>query len=55
MTIIKRAKNLYITIENKYYSHSKIFIETAEKVEIVATVEKLTLVSNKKILVKGNK
>jgi hypothetical protein len=55
MAINKSAKNLYITVENKYYSLSKAFVETAEKVEIIATEENLTLVSNKKVQMKGNK
>ncbi len=55
MAINKSAKNLYVTIDNKYYSISKTFIETSEKVEIVATKDNLTLVSNKKIQMKGNK
>lgn len=55
MAINKNAMNLYITIENKYYGTSKKFIETAEKVEIVATEKNLTLISNKKVQLKGNK
>jgi phage gp45-like len=55
MAINKSAKNLYITIDNKYYSLSKTFIETAEKIEIVATEKNLTLLSNKKVQMKGNK
>ena len=55
MAINKSAKNLYITIENKYYSMAKTFVETAEKVEIVATEKNLTLLSNKKVQMKGNK
>jgi hypothetical protein len=55
MAINKSAKNLYVTINNKYYSLSKTFIETAEKVEIVATEKNLTLLSNKKVQLKGNK
>ncbi|WP_185965947.1 hypothetical protein [Flavobacterium sp. ZT3R18] len=55
MAINKSAKNLYITIDNKYYSLAKTFVETADKVEIIATEENLTLISNKKIQLKGNK
>ena len=55
MAINKIAKNLYITIENKYYSSSQTFEGISEKVTIVATHEKLTLISNKKIQIKGNK
>ena len=45
MAINKTAKNLYITIDQKYYSIVKKIIETAEKV----------LHSNKKVQLKGNK
>lgn len=55
MAINKSAKNLYVTIDNKYYSIAKTFVETAEKVEIIATEENLTLISNKKVQLKGNK
>ena len=55
MSINKSAKNLYITIDYKYYSIAKTFVETAEKVEIVATEKNLTLLSNKKVQMKGNK
>lgn len=55
MAINKNAKNLYIKIENKYFSVAKTFIETAEKVEVVATEKNLSLVSNKKVYLKGNK
>jgi hypothetical protein len=55
MAINKTAKNLYVTIENKYYSISQKFEETAEKIEIVATEKNLTLLSNKKVKLKGNK
>jgi hypothetical protein len=55
MAINKTAKNLYVTIGNKYYSISQKFIETAEKVEVVATDKNLTLLSNKKVQLKGNK
>lgn len=55
MAINKTAKNLYITVDTKYYGTSQKFIETAEKVEIVATEKNLTLLSNKKVQLKGNK
>ncbi|MNY52261.1 hypothetical protein D3C86_1879120 [compost metagenome] len=55
MAINKTAKNLYVRIKGNYISESKIFLETAEKIEIVATKENLKLISNKKILMKGNK
>jgi hypothetical protein len=55
MAINKTAKNLIITIENKYFSSAKTIEETAEKVEIVATHENLILISNKKVCAKGNK
>lgn len=55
MAINKTAKNLYIRIKGNYISESKIFLETAEKIEIVATEENLNLTSNKKVQIKGNK
>ena len=55
MAINKTAKNLYIIVDNKDYVTSQKFIETAEKVEIVATEKNLKLFSNKKIQLKGNK
>ncbi len=55
MAINKNAKNLYITVNNKYYAVSQKFEETAEKVQIVATEKNLTLLSNKKVQLKGNK
>ncbi|MEA9414054.1 MULTISPECIES: hypothetical protein [unclassified Flavobacterium] len=55
MAITKTAKNFYTTVDNKYYGISQKFIETAEKVEIVATDKNLTLISNKKVQLKGNK
>lgn len=55
MAINKVAKNLFITVDNEYHSSSQKFEETAEKVEIVATDKNLTLVSNKKVQLKGNK
>jgi hypothetical protein len=55
MAINKSAKNLYIKVKGNYISQSQTFLETAEKVEIVATKENLTLISNKKIQMKGNK
>jgi hypothetical protein len=54
MVINKTEKNLYVTIKQNYVSQSKIFVETAEKVEIAATKENLTLSSNKKVQIKGN-
>lgn len=54
MAINKSAKNLYIRIKNNYIHQSQIFLETADKVEIVATKENLTLNSNKKVQMKGN-
>ncbi|SMP37265.1 hypothetical protein [Flavobacterium hercynium] len=55
MAINKSAKNLYVTIKESYFSQSKTFIETSEKVELVATKENLTLSSNKKVQLKGKK
>jgi hypothetical protein len=55
MAINKSAKNLYIRIKGNYISQSQTFLETAEKVEIVATKENLNLISSKKVQMKGNK
>jgi hypothetical protein len=55
MAINKTAKNLYIRIKGSYISQSQNFKETAEKIELVATKKNLTLNSNKKVQLKGNK
>lgn len=55
MAINKTAKNLKIKIKNSYASFSKIIHEESDKIEIVATKENLTLASNKKINIRGNK
>lgn len=55
MAINKIAKNIYININERYYSNAKVIEEVAEKVEIVATEKNITLVSNKKVNVKGIK
>lgn len=55
MAINITAKNLHIDIEKKYFVTSKNFEETSEKITIVATDDKLTLISNKKVQIKGNK
>ncbi|WP_157956101.1 hypothetical protein [Flavobacterium kingsejongi] len=55
MAINKTAKNLYITITQTYSTSSKTFLENAEKVEVVATGTNLTLISNKKVAIKGKK
>lgn len=55
MAINKTAKNLKIKIKNTHMSFSGTMQETAEKVEIIATKENLTLISVKKINIKGNK
>lgn len=55
MAINKSAKNLYIRIKDNYINLSQTFVETAEKIEIVATKENLNLISNKKVQMKGNK
>ncbi|WP_281234446.1 hypothetical protein [Flavobacterium gelatinilyticum] len=56
MAITKTAKNLKIEIRNTYTSLTgKKFQEGSAKVEIIATKENLTLISNKKINVRGNK
>ena len=49
------AKNVFVTVREKHYSIAKNRKIIAEKVEIVAHVQNLHLISNKKILVKGNK
>lgn len=53
MAIKKTARNLFITISDKYVSTSQIHMESAEKVEIVALSENLVLASNKKINITG--
>ncbi|WP_269236280.1 hypothetical protein [Flavobacterium flavigenum] len=55
MAINKNAKNLYVRLKGNYNSESQTFLETAEKVEIVAIKENLKLISNKKVQIKGNK
>ncbi|MCV9926741.1 hypothetical protein OIU83_03730 [Flavobacterium sp. LS1R49] len=55
MAINKTAKNLTIEIKNKYTCIAKTIYETTGKVEIVATKDNLTLVSNKKVIIRGNK
>jgi hypothetical protein len=55
MAINKNAKNLYIKLKNNYTCFAQTIYETAEKVEIIATKENLTLISNKKVNLKGNK
>jgi hypothetical protein len=55
MAINKSAKNLNVKIKNNYICLVKEMEETSEKIEIVATKENLTLISNKKINIRGNK
>ncbi|MBZ4041650.1 hypothetical protein [Flavobacterium hibisci] len=55
MAINKTAKNLKVIIKNTHTSFSGTMHETAEKIVIVATKENLTLISGKKINIKGNK
>lgn len=55
MAINKIAKNLNIEIRNHYSSSAKIIYETSGKIVIVATKENLSLISGKKINIKGNK
>lgn len=55
MAINKTAKNIHIEIRNNYLCTAKTILEVSEKVDIVATKEKLTLVAAKRIYVKGNK
>nr|WP_294924762.1 hypothetical protein [uncultured Flavobacterium sp.] len=55
MAINKTAKNLYIRIKDNYLTQSQTFLETSEKIEIVATKGNLILNSNKKVQIKGNK
>ena len=54
MAITKTAKNMTITIKNNYLSISKTFEETAEVVDILATKGNVKLISNKKVIIKGN-
>lgn len=55
MAINKTARNLNIKIKNSYISLAKTIHEESGKIEIVATKENLTLASNKKINIRGNK
>lgn len=55
MAINKIAKNLTVTINEKHLCMAKTIEETSEKITIVATEDDLNLVSNKKIVIKGNK
>jgi hypothetical protein len=55
MAINKTAKNLYVTVKNKYTSTARTFKETAEKITIVATEGDLKLISNRKIIIKDKK
>ena len=55
MAINKTAKNIKIEIKNNYISFAKTMYETSEKVEIVATKQNLTLSSNNKVHIRGNK
>jgi hypothetical protein len=50
---VQRIYTLPLTINTT--ALQKTFVETADKVEIIATEENLTLISNKKIQLKGNK
>jgi hypothetical protein len=55
MAITKTANNITIKVKNNYVATSKTIDENSGKIEIVATKENLTLISNKKINIKGNK
>ncbi|WP_456312446.1 hypothetical protein [Pseudomonas shirazensis] len=55
MAINKTAKNLKIKITKNYTCMAKEIDETSGKIEIVATKENLTLISDKKIIIRGNK
>jgi hypothetical protein len=55
MAINKTAKNLTVIIKDKHICMAKSIEETAEKVTIVATHDDLNLISNKKVVIKGNK
>jgi|APAga8741243762_1050094.scaffolds.fasta_scaffold38747_2 hypothetical protein len=55
MAINKTAHNLNIKIKDNYISNAKSIYEESRKIEIVATKENLTLTSNKKIIIRGNK
>ncbi|MFV0332159.1 MAG: hypothetical protein ACK5KL_20405 [Dysgonomonas sp.] len=54
MAINKTAKNMEVKINNSYLSTSKSLKKEAEYMEVEATVENLTLVSNKKIQTLGD-
>lgn len=55
MAIRKTAKNLKIKIRENYICFAKTINEESDKVEIVATKRNLTLASNRKIYIRGNK
>jgi hypothetical protein len=55
MAINKTAKNLKVEVKNNYISSAKMIHEESDKVEIIAIKENLTLLSNKKIVIKSNK
>ncbi|EKT3967465.1 hypothetical protein NTJ12_002556, partial [Flavobacterium psychrophilum] len=53
MAINKTAKNMYINIKGTHTVIAKEIVITAEKVSIIATKGDLTLISNKKVIIKG--
>jgi hypothetical protein len=56
MAIIKQAKNMTITVKNEYILTVGGKLEKiANKMNVEATHDNLTLISNKKIVSHGNK
>lgn len=55
MAINKTARNLNIKIKNSYISSAKTIHEESGKIVIVAAKVNLTLASNKRINIRGNK
>lgn len=55
MAINKTAKNLKIKIRENYICFAKTINEESDKIEIVARKRNLTLASNKKVIIRGNK
>ncbi len=55
MAILKQAKNIDIKVVDKYHLFvGKKLEKVAEKINIEATKKNLELISNKRILSKGN-
>jgi hypothetical protein len=55
MAINKTAKNMYITIAGDFTRTAKEIEKTSEKITILATKGDIELISNRKVVIKGNK